>query len=66
MKRMCDNVNYYRAKGRPGHVEDLSFEINHAHIPPEFLRGDIHVGDKLHLIFMTRTQIDILKRAKTW
>ena len=65
-KHMCNNVNYHRAKGRPNHVENLSFNLNHDYLPPGFLRGDIYSGDKRHLIFMTQIQMNILKASKTW
>ena len=40
--------------------------LNHAHIPNNFLRHDIRVGNNIHLIFMTEYQITLLKNAATW
>ena len=65
-KLICNTVNRYRRLGRPGHVEELSFTLNHDHIPEGFLRGDDRIDDKRHLIFMSEHQMQILKSAKTW
>lgn len=35
-------------------------------IPEEFIRGDVSVGNKRHLIFATDKQLDILANTKTW
>ena len=65
-KLLCNTVNRFRSKDRPGHINNLDFVLNHAHIPNNFLRHDIRVGNNRHLIFMTEYQITLLKNAATW
>jgi hypothetical protein len=45
---------------------DLFFQIQHVHIPNDFYRGEVLVGSKRHLIFMTAEHISLLKYAVRW
>ena len=51
---------------RPEDPVDLEFEINTEYIPENFLRGDIKVNDRRHLVFATNHMLNILSRAKIW
>ena len=41
-------------------------QVDDRHMPEDFLRRDIRVGEERHLIFATGPQLDYLKRAKVW
>lgn len=58
--------NRKRRTARPPEPLDLSFEISHAHIPENFLRYDISVGGRRHLIFATEEQLSLLSKANHW
>jgi len=44
----------------------LDFNLEENNIPDEFLKADLCVKDRRHLIFATKQQIDHLSKAKTW
>lgn len=46
-------ANRLRQKKRPGDPTDLEFLLNDEHIPDDFLKGDIRVPGRRHLIFAT-------------
>ena len=59
-------ANRLRQKLRPEHPRDLDFELVVDCIPDGFLRADIEVKDRRHLLFARQEQLTILARAKTW
>ena len=59
-------ANRHRQKMRPNHPSDLDFEIHYDHVPRAFLKRDIIVNEKRHLLCATDHQIDLLKNAKRW
>ena len=42
------------------------FQIDPEHLPEDFLKKDIRVGDQRHLLFASEQQLQLLARAKTW
>ena len=44
----------------------MDFNLDENNIPDEFLKADLSVKDRRHLIFATKQQIDHLSKAKTW
>ena len=62
---MAKSANYFRQSRRPKDPADLNFEIEEAHIPADFLRADVIVRDRRHLIMAT-TQLQQLKKARAW
>ena len=67
-RRWMDTINRKRKFNRPNDVTDLSFILNHDHIPDDFLIDDISVesSGNRHLIFMTITMIRLLSTALSW
>lgn len=40
--------------------------IDNDHIPTQFFKADISINGRRHLMFATKQQLDILKKAKVW
>ena len=59
-------ANRARQSIRPEDPVDLDFEINSDYIPDNFLREDVKVDGRRHLIFATNNMLNILCRAKIW
>lgn len=59
-------ANRRRHRFRPRHPADLEFELSLEHMPDNFLRGDVRVGSRRHIIIATDRQLELLSRAKTW
>ena len=59
-------ANLARQAIKPQDPVDLDFEINMDNIPGNFLRGNINVDGRRHLIFATDQMLNILCRAKRW
>ncbi len=59
-------ANRHRAAFTPDDPKTLDFELDESAIPDEFLRKDIHVNGRRHLIFATEDQLKLLSRSKNW
>ena len=59
-------ANRRRQLQRPDDPSTLQFDLLQDHIPEDFLRGDISVQDRIHLLFASETQLQLLAKAKTW
>ena len=69
LKKPCYMVrcaNRLRQSQRPPDPKDLAFELNHDHIPADFMRADLTVGERRHLVMATDSQLKVLKTAKNW
>ncbi|KAK3893102.1 hypothetical protein Pcinc_003095 [Petrolisthes cinctipes] len=61
---LAHQANRKRRTNRPAEPIDLTFEISEEHIPPNFLKCDISVGDRRHLVFVTQEQLQLLVKQK--
>ena len=66
LTNLARTANRARQAIRPQDPVDLDFEVNMDYIPGNFLRGDIKVDERRHLIFATDQMLNILCRAKRW
>jgi hypothetical protein len=60
------NANRVRQKLRPPQPTDLAFVLDTDHVPLDFLRADVVVSGRRHLVFATQQQLALLGLAKTW
>ncbi len=44
----------------------LDFDLSEDHIPEDFLKADVKVDGRRHLMFATKNMVSLLKRSKTW
>ena len=44
----------------------MEFELDMAHIPDDYLIGDVNVRGKRHLVFATSNQLTLLAFSKRW
>lgn len=63
---MARNANRYRQRLRPEEPRDLDLELKEDCLPDGFLRGDVRVKDRRHLIFATKEQLKLLAKTKHW
>ena len=63
---LARTANRLRQSTRPKDPVDLEFEIDHSNIPADFLKADIKVRERRHIMFATDQQLDYLSRAKGW
>ena len=59
-------MNRLRQRLRPKEPVDLDFSLEEEHLPEAFLRADLCVRSRRHLVFATDEQLHHLSRAKTW
>ena len=48
---LARQANRLRQRMRPAEPTDLDFHLEEDHIPADFLKGDVEVKDRRHLIF---------------
>ena len=65
-ERLARAANRFRQAQRPVDPVDLNFSLDENNLPENFLRGDIDVRGRRHLIFATEEQLATLSRAKRW
>lgn len=63
---LARQANRKRQKARPDEPTDLDFELDPQHIPANFLKGDVKVGDRRHLVFSTPKMLALLAKSKQW
>ena len=66
LSHLAHAANRVRQKLWPKEPTSLEFDLEEDHIPDDFLRADVHVPDRQHLIFATEQQLHHLSKAKTW
>ena len=68
MRSMKMTIMRHRNLHAPPKVKDLNFEIERRFLPdvPNFYRGEVCTKEGRHLIFFSDTQLDYLKKAKSW
>ncbi len=59
-------ANRHRQKKRPAEPTSLDFDLSEDHIPEDFLKADVKVDGRRHLMFATENMVSLLKRSKTW
>ena len=59
-------ANRHRQRLRPKDPQDLEFELATDRIPSEFLRADLRVRSRRHLVFAIDEQLEFLAHAKSW
>ena len=47
-------------------MDSLDFELNYSLIPDGFIKGDIRVNFKRHIILMTAAMLSLMGNIKTW
>ena len=65
-ENMARAANRLRQQLRPEDPTDLDFEISEENIPADFLKADVCIRSKRHLVFATSQQIQQLVKAKNW
>ena len=63
---MARAANRLRQQLRPEYPTDLAFEISEENIPADFLKADVCIRSKRHLVFATSQQLQQLVKAKNW
>ena len=65
-ENMARAANRLRQQLRPEDPTDLAFEIAEENIPADFLKADVCIRSKRHLVFATSQQLQQLVKAKNW
>ncbi|KAG0727898.1 hypothetical protein GWK47_033651 [Chionoecetes opilio] len=66
LANLIRSVNYQRRAARPKDPASLDFETNDTAIPEGFLKADIFIAGKRHLIFSTPAMLLLLSQAEMW
>ncbi|XP_068689620.1 uncharacterized protein [Montipora foliosa] len=59
-------ANRLRQRLRPADPTDLDFELDEENVPADFLRADVRVKERRHIILATKPQLEQLAKAKSW
>lgn len=60
------NANRVRQSARPHEPDDLTFTLDMDHVPANFFRQDVRVGQRRHLLFASDEQLRLLSAARQW
>lgn len=63
---MARAANRLRQQLRPEDPKDLNFELRDDCLPTDFLRANVRVKDRRHLVFASDQQLEQLSKAKSW
>ena len=63
---MARAANRLRQQLRPEDPTDLAFGISEENISADFLKADVCIQSKRHLVFATGQQLQQLVKAKNW
>lgn len=63
---LARQANRKRQKSRPVEPSDLEFELSPQHMPSNFLKADVKVGHRPHLVFSTSDMLSLLAKSKQW
>ena len=63
---LAKRANRARQKLRPTEPTDLQFTLDQDYLPSGFLRADISVQGRRHIVMASDNMIALLQRAKTW
>ncbi len=63
---LARQANRKRQKACPVDPTDLDFELDERNIPANFLKADVRVGSRRHLVFSTTEMLDLLAKSKQW
>ena len=66
LRNLAKAANRWRQKRRPKEPKGLKFELDKDFIPEGFLKSDVKVGKKRHVVFATNEQYDVLSLSKNW
>ena len=66
MSSLVRMANRNRQGDRPTNPTTLNFNIQQEAIPDDFLKADLQVGQRRHLIIYTATLMSLLRVAKEW
>ena len=58
--------NRARQKLRPSEPTDLQFTLDKEYIPASFVRADIQVQGRRHIVLASDNMVSLLQQAKTW
>ena len=59
-------ANRLRQRLRPADPTDLDFELDEENVPADFLRADVRVKERRHIILATKPQLGPRPKAGTW
>lgn len=66
LNNMSRRVNHKRKLMRPDDPRQLEFDLSVADIGADFLKGDIWVEGKRHIILASDYQMQLLSTARHW
>ena len=65
---MTCNIKYFRQMPPPQEPkrQEKDFDLNHTHLPSDFLLENISLDVERHILFATTTQLRLFESTKTW
>lgn len=66
LENLARAANRLRQRLRPADPTDLDFELDEENVPADFLRADVRVKERRHIILATKPQLEQLAKAKSW